>query len=998
MEIKGIEGSSEDRTGSNQVETGSGLFRKLLDYSPDAVFIIDTKTSRFIDANKHACQALGYSRHEILEMSVNDIEASALEEVSWEEHIVDVKTQGSMLVQGRHRRKDGSDFPVEISVSISDDDVELMIAIARDVSERELAREKINSLARIPEENPNPVFRIQFNGTVLYSNQAAQWLMDQWVIGGRADFPPELMQCVAQVLETGESAELRMQVANRIYRHILCPLIDMGYVNVYSEDITRRVIAEEDLKDSQRFAALGSWRMDVVTNEVTWTEELYRMYGLNPTTPPPRYFEHRKLFTRESWKALSDALARTSESGVPYTLELETIKKDGSHGWMWVHGEAVHDAQGRIVAIKGAARDITSSRKILTLLKASEERYRELVEGTDDLITSVDANGNFTYVNHSASKIFGLSPEECIGRSAFDFIHPEDREITRLTFEKWIKDKVTSATFENRQVNRNGQVFDMLWTVFPKFDQNGFITSVGNMARDITERKKAERALREGEQKYHNLFSTMIDGFALHEMIFDENGRAKDYRFLEVNPSFERLTGLKGADIVGRTVLEVLPNTEGFWIDTYGDIVRSGNPQRIENYSEALGKHFEVLAYRTEENRFATVFVDITDRKHMEEQLHQAEKMTAIGQLAGGIAHDFNNQLTAVLGYSDMLVSALHDEELRLYAKNIEQSALRAAALTSQLLAFSRKGKNLSVPVDIHNVLAEVASILEHTIDKRIRIERRLKATTCMTMGDPNQLQNAVLNVALNARDAITKSGEIIFETDVVELSECYCQANSIEALAGMYLKISVTDNGCGMDAATQKRIFEPFFTKKEKGKGTGMGLASVYGTIRNHSGTISVYSEVGHGSTFNIYLPLTDESGEPEESGEQNKTIIGTAKILFVDDETTLQEVATHMLQNLGYEVLTCKNGKDAVEFYEKSWQDIDLVILDMVMPELDGRDTFAAMKQINPKIKAILSSGYSINGEAQKILDDGVMDFIGKPFKQAELSQKVALLLQGE
>jgi len=383
----------------------------------------------------------------------------------------------------------------------------------------------------------------------------------------------------------------------------------------------------------------------------------------------------------------------------------------------------------------------------------------------------------------------------------------------------------------------------------------------------------------------------------------------------------------------------------------------------------------------------------------MEEQLRQSEKMQAIGQLAGGIAHDFNNQLAGVLGYADMLENHLEDEKLSRYATSIKKGAKRAAELTKQLLAFSRKGKNLSVPVEIHKVIGEVASILEHSIDKRIKIQQVLKASPAVTVGDPTQLQNAILNIALNARDAMPRGGELIFETDIAEFDEDFCKGHPYEVDAGGYLKISVTDNGCGMDAETQKHIFEPFYTTKEVGKGTGMGLASVYGTVRNHGGSISVYSEVGHGhgTAFRIYLPLAEDVRNDENANTRSNPTTGTARILLVDDEGVIRELAAEMLRGWGYKVTVCNDGKEAVKFYESSWQNIDLVILDMVMPELGGRDTFIAMREINPDVRAILSSGYSINGEAQAILDEGVMAFVGKPFSQAELSEKVAQVLRG-
>ena len=396
-------------------------------------------------------------------------------------------------------------------------------------------------------------------------------------------------------------------------------------------------------------------------------------------------------------------------------------------------------------------------------------------------------------------------------------------------------------------------------------------------------------------------------------------------------------------------------------------------------------------------------FNDITERKRTEdalrkseERLRQTEKMQAIGQLAGGIAHDFNNQLTGVLGYADMLANRLENPELLHYAENIKKASKRAAELTQQLLAFGRKGKNLSIPVEIHRIISDVSSMMERSFDKRIRIAQNLSAQCAIVTGDPTQIHNALLNLGLNARDAMPEGGELLFETKTIEMDDSFIRNHFHDVTPGPYVRIAVTDTGIGMTADTQKRIFEPFFTTKEPGQGTGLGLASVYGTIKNHGGAINVYSEVGHGTTFHLYLPLS-ASAESEEKEASRAVIKGTEHILIVDDEEMVRELAADMLHELGYQVTTCEDGKTALEVYRDSWQNIDLVLLDMIMPDLDGRDTFAAMREINPDIRAILSSGYSINGKAQAILDEGVKAFVGKPFDQAELSEAVAYVLRG-
>ncbi|MDD5673121.1 MAG: response regulator [Chitinivibrionales bacterium] len=382
---------------------------------------------------------------------------------------------------------------------------------------------------------------------------------------------------------------------------------------------------------------------------------------------------------------------------------------------------------------------------------------------------------------------------------------------------------------------------------------------------------------------------------------------------------------------------------------------------------------------------------DITEINKLEQQLRQAQKMDAVGQLAGGIAHDFNNQLSAISGFAELIQAKATDPTISRFAEKILLSAKRSADLTAQLLAFSRKGKVMSVAADIQKVLLEVVDILSHTINKNIVITQRFNASEATILCDPSQVQNAFLNLALNARDAMPDGGELIFETELMDLDRKYCKNKHYEIQAGRYLRISVTDSGTGMDAETKKHVFEPFFTTKEMGKGTGMGLAAVYGIVKSHKGAIDVYSEPGHGTTFRLYFPVLNTVAKEQSPVAPPSAVGKSLHVLFIDDEESVREMAAEMLRSFGHRVTVRENGKEGLVFYRKSWQSIDCVILDMIMPEMNGKDAFLAMREINPRIRAILSSGYSINGEAQEILDAGVLGFVQKPFRFDQIKSKI-------
>ena len=398
--------------------------------------------------------------------------------------------------------------------------------------------------------------------------------------------------------------------------------------------------------------------------------------------------------------------------------------------------------------------------------------------------------------------------------------------------------------------------------------------------------------------------------------------------------------------------------------------------------------------------RLLAVLRDVDARKKMEDRLRQSEKLEAVGQLAGGIAHDFNNQLAGIIGYADLVRTDIDDDSpVALSVDSILVAARRAADLTSQLLAFARRGKNESAAVDIHQLVEEVASLLSRSVDKRITIERRLEAAPSHALGDPSQLQSAILNLAINARDAMPGGGTLTVATRIVAISAGDGDEEDGRSAVppGDYLEVEVSDTGVGMDEETRQRIFEPFFTTKSKGKGTGMGLAAVYGTVRNHGGAIDVTSERGRGSTFRMLLPLYDGPLTPEESTvPPGKTARGAARILIVDDEDAVSGVASRMVELLGYSAVVRRDGVSATEFYQDSWREIDLVFLDMSMPRMGGRETFNAMRKINPDAVVLLTSGFSINDEVQALIDSGAYGFIQKPFWKKDFTRTVVETLQ--
>jgi PAS domain S-box-containing protein len=389
------------------------------------------------------------------------------------------------------------------------------------------------------------------------------------------------------------------------------------------------------------------------------------------------------------------------------------------------------------------------------------------------------------------------------------------------------------------------------------------------------------------------------------------------------------------------------------------------------------------------------VFRDVTEKSVLEKKLHQAQKMDAIGQLAGGIAHDFNNMLGGIMGATELLqCERPHSETEKTFLNLILNTSRRAADLTRQLLAFSRKSNMHPTPVDMHDVIQETMALLSHTLDKKIKIETNLNATASTVTGDVSQLQNVLLNLGINAGDAMPEGGTLTYTTRLSELDETYCNSSSAELEPGVYIIIQVKDDGCGMSPETVERVFEPFFTTKTMHKGTGLGLAAAFGTIQQHHGSITVYSEEHKGSVFNIALPLT-KTGTTARP-QQPAPIQGSGTILVVDDEETIRKTTEAILTHLGYDVLTANNGKDALKVFAENKHTIDLVLLDMIMPEMNGTECMKKLTELAPDLPIVLSSGFTNDADIDTLKQQGLTDFIQKPYQTLELSLAIAHALR--
>jgi len=416
----------------------------------------------------------------------------------------------------------------------------------------------------------------------------------------------------------------------------------------------------------------------------------------------------------------------------------------------------------------------------------------------------------------------------------------------------------------------------------------------------------------------------------------------------------------------------IVPDKSEIWLETQGNIIYNddGSPAGLSG-----------------------ILRDVTDRKKLEEQLRQSQKMEAIGQLAGGIAHDFNNMLGGIIGSAEMLSIKLTDDSpLKIYALTIHKGAERAAELTKNLLAYSRKGKIISTVIDIHEPIKDSIELLARTIDRRVEIRTDFMAEDSTVTGDPALLQNAFLNLGINARDAMSNGGVLLYSTKNITIDET--DHPGLES--GRYIEIIVSDTGKGMPPDLINRIFEPFFTTKEFGKGTGLGLAAVYGTIKEHKGEIIVKSELGKGAIFKILIPV-DNTAVISSTAFDNDIVHGTGCILIIDDEAIIRNIAHAQLTHMGYDVLLAGDGEEGIELFKKEISRISLVIIDLVMPKISGQETLRRILEIAPGTKIILSSGFNYYEKNNQFSELGAAGFIQKPFQISRLSRIVYDIING-
>lgn len=763
-------------------------------------------------------------------------------------------------------------------------------------------------------------------------------------------------------------------------------------------DITERKNAEDELREKEKLlqSILSTSPVGISLTEnrkLKWANPAWEeMFGFEKK----EYLEQDTsiLYSSEAeYKRVGQELYPNLTLGDVTQTDVRFTRQNGSIFEAQIRMKALDPsdpAKGTIAAIT----DISERKQAEDLLQFEKERFEMLAQNAPFGMLMISEKGDFQYLNPRFKEIFGYDLSDVPnGREWFRRAYPDS------TYRK----EVIAAWIDDLQGHRRGETRPRVFTVTCKNGSQKIINfrpvklGAGQdlvTCEDITERKEAERELLESEQRYRTLFEQSRDAVII---------TTRDGKVEAVNQAFLDLFGFTGEEAANMDILNIYIDPSDR-MRFQEDIERHGSLKDYEvRRRKKDGTVIECLLTSTvqlDENgriiSYQGIIRDVTERRQLQKQLLQAQKMEAIGQLAGGIAHDFNNILTAIIGYSDVLTQQIpEDSPYHSKLMQINRAGARAADLTRQLLAFSRKQILDLRPLNLNEVVANFEKMLRPLIGENIEVTTLLDPSVGKVMGDAAQIEQILLNLVINSRDAMPKGGKLTVETANVSLDKSYARTHS-EVRPGPYVMLAVSDTGQGIDPSVLPRVFDPFFTTKEKDKGTGLGLSTVYGIVKQHQGHVTAYSEPGLGTTFKVYLPLVQRASEEASSASAAMPqVIGTETILIVEDEEIVRQLTAEVLESLGYSVLQCRDPEEAKRVSAAHQGPMHLLLTDVVLPQMDGKSLFGFLSPLFPDMRVLYVSGYAENAIVHHgVLDAGVK-FLQKPFTVESLAKKVREVL---
>jgi two-component system cell cycle sensor histidine kinase/response regulator CckA len=760
-------------------------------------------------------------------------------------------------------------------------------------------------------------------------------------------------------------------------------------------DLRELRTAEQALRHSQEnYRSLISsipevvWKTDTQGNVIFVGDQIERVLGYSAS----EFYKHGDSIwfnsvhndDKEMVRKAFEALIR---DGTSYDLECRAQRKNGE--WFWAHDRATAtiDSTGTRL-VTGLLSDITERKKD----EEAREAFASIVELSHDAIVTKNLDGVITGWNRAAERMYGYSAVQAVGQSISVLLPPE-RLVELDAIMECVEEGQAVENLETQRITKQGNVVDVSVSVSPMKDRKGRVVGASTIARDITLRKRAEEQLQ--------LQSAALEAAANAILITDSDGR-----IVWANSAFTTLTGYSREEILGKnpSFLNSGEQPKNYYAEMWstissgqvwqGEIINRRKDGTIYTEDMTITPLAANAGHQTNKY-FIAIKQDVTERRTLQKQLQQAQKMEAVGRLAGGVAHDFNNMLGVISGYSELLkLQGNLDEKALHYSEEIHVAAKRAASLTQQLLAFSRKQIIQPRVIELNDLVKNLGNMLRRLIGDDIELALKFSCSDSRVKIDPGQIEQVIMNLAVNSRDAMPEGGKLTIESSMCDLDESYAIHHK-PVIPGRYIQLSISDTGTGMDQNTMSHIFEPFFTTKELGRGTGLGLSIVYGIVKQSGGYIWAYSELGNGTTFRLYFPFRATPAARPIIQPLIESTRGSETILLVEDDANLRSLIIEFLGGLGYNVIQCENGTAALAFTSKQAAPIHGLITDIMMPGMDGRELADRLITRVPELKVLYISGYTHDSSVQtRTLYEGEA-FMQKPFSLSDLSRTLRSVL---
>lgn len=994
-------------------------YRTLVENIPQKVFI-KNRDSRYVSCNQNFARDLGIRPEEVLGKVDYDFFPRKLADKYRADDKRIMETGRAENIEERYIQ-DGKETLVNtIKTPVKDENTNIVgvLGIFHDITARKQAEEAL----RKSEELYRSLFKNMLNGLayckmIFEKNQPLDFVFLevnssfealtglQNVIGkkvseaipGIQESDPELFEIYGRVALTGKSERFEIYLeALQMWFSISTFSPAKEYFVAVFDVITARKQAEEALKKSEeRFRHISSTISDISYSCAAAPEGVYAIDWMAGAVERITGYSLEEIKARRCWRFLvigeDQPLFEKYVAGLAVgssgACELRLRHQNGQIVWVASFAEIVgQPEQPELLHLYGGLVDITARKQAEEALRESEKRFRDITESAAEWVWEVDAQGQYIYSSPVVEQLLGYKPEEILGKHFYDFFIPEERETLKQAALAAFAAKQPFTGFLNPNLHKNSQIVWLSTSGIPLLDEQGDLRGYRGADINITAR-------REAEEFSHNLIAKSPFGIYL----------LQDRKLQQVNQSFCTITGYREDELANLEPIELIHSEDR-------EATRENINRMLKGLSSVPYEYrtitkggetkwiMETVASIQYQGKRAVLgyFIDITERKQLENQLLQAQKMEAVGRLAGGVAHDFNNLLMAITGYGELMeAKVLKDDPLHDHLDNMLKASERAASLTRQLLTFSRQQIAHRQVIDLNRVVLDMEQILRRLIGEDIDLEITATPGPVAVKADPGYLGQVIMNLVVNARDAMPRGGRLTLKTAAVEVKERR-PARFGPVPPGAYVMLVVQDTGVGMDEATQAHIFEPFFTTKEPGKGTGLGLSTVYGIVNQNGGYIAVDSEPGTGSTFTIYLPRLDGIAAPPQAKiPLTAEFRGEETILLVEDEDVLRNLLTKFLRFYGYTVLDARHGGEALLLCERHQGPIHLMVTDVVMPQMSGRELADRLAPLRPDMKVIYMSGYADDSMVQYGVTDLAVPFLQKPFKSIELARKVHAVL---